>query len=246
MTGKTRGVFGGAFVVGDVRLRPLEYARQAVTTFLDREIPNAFFSGNQFTRPTTAERTYTSLMGACARAAGYFDVDYCGHVYDMLGGPPGWQKDPNLPSAADGLEANRSGLSWRSEWRTNTSALSEHYQPMSCIVPNIGPGGRRTWRPRARNKMRCAEGAVASREGAPGARAGSLVKSVGCGRRAVSRCRIYEGRGRRDGAVRARRPCVYAIEQTPSPRRHHTRRCKTAIGNKQLRPIFERVRKGAV
>ena len=40
-------------------------------------------------------------MGACARAAGYFDVDYCGHVYDMLGGPPGWQKDPNLPSAAD-------------------------------------------------------------------------------------------------------------------------------------------------
>ena len=30
-----RGVFGGALVVGDVRLRPLEYARQAVTTFLD-------------------------------------------------------------------------------------------------------------------------------------------------------------------------------------------------------------------
>ena len=58
----------------------------------------------------------------------------------------------------------------------------------------------------------------------------------------MSRCRFYKGRSGRDGAVRARRPCVYAIEQTPSP--HHTRRCKTAIGNKQLRPIFERVRKG--
>ena len=60
---------------------------------MDREIPSAFFVDDppRLQRPTSAERTYGSLMGAAAREAGYFDVDYTGHVLSLLGGPPGWR-----------------------------------------------------------------------------------------------------------------------------------------------------------
>ena len=83
-------------VVCDAKYRPVEAARDAVLTFLDKQIPRAFFADDGvLVRPTSAERTVDAALNAAARAANYFRVDYIGHVHAMLGGPPGWT-DPGF------------------------------------------------------------------------------------------------------------------------------------------------------
>mmetsp|Transcript_19229 Transcript_19229/g.57121 ORF Transcript_19229/g.57121 Transcript_19229/m.57121 type:complete len:1269 (+) Transcript_19229:282-4088(+) len=89
-------------VVGDAKLRPAEYARNAVLQFLDTMVPRAFFAdGDKLRRPTDAERSYNSVLGAAQRAAGYFDVDVMDHLYTTLGGPPGWRQESEGVAAAE-------------------------------------------------------------------------------------------------------------------------------------------------
>ena len=103
-----------AVVVGDAKLRPAEAARDAVLAFLDRQIPRAFFDDEgRLIRPTTAERVVGSALAAAARAAGYVDVDYAGHVYRTLGprgGPDSKEHSPLAGRVADAYVAAVRGL----------------------------------------------------------------------------------------------------------------------------------------
>jgi len=73
-------------VVSELRLRPLEFAKSAVLTFLQQQVPICFFddSGKLLHRPTQIERSLDSIMAAAERAASYVDVDYCGYVASVL------------------------------------------------------------------------------------------------------------------------------------------------------------------
>jgi len=215
-----RGVFGGPLVVGDVRLRPLEYAKKAVTAFLDREIPNAFFTDDALTRPTSAERTYTSIMGACARAAGYFDVDYCGHVFDMLGGPPGWQQT-NPPPAAERARGEPIGSVLAERVADCYVRIIRSLPPHVVYCPQ-----HRAWRSTLNNDTK-KKGEAASEP--------SLAEKVLQGPELEALVRVLGADGARCLDAALTRAAVDEMA-----------RCKTALAAKPLRPAFERVHKGSL